>query len=411
VIDIFITDIKGLVQVRDHRSTPLSGSEMAELPVIENAYLMIEGDRIAGFGSMHDIPAVASRQYISAKGRFVFPSFVDSHTHLIFPSWREDEFVMKINGASYAEIASRGGGILNSARKLARTSEDDLFHMALQRVGEISSTGTGAVEIKSGYGLSLTEELKMLRVVRRLKSAVPLQIRSTFLGAHAVPSGKTKDQYVSEIIDDMIPVIAKEGLADYIDVFCEKGFFSYEDTLKIVEAGKKAGMKPRIHANQLHNSGGVQAGVKCGAISVDHLESIGEEEIRILAASNVIATALPGAAFFLNLNMPPARELMKNNVPLVLASDFNPGSSPSGNMPLMVSLACIRMKMTPEEAINAATFNAACALEIQQDFGSITIGKIASLFMTSPMPSLSFMPYAYGSQLVEKVILRGKVVS
>jgi imidazolonepropionase len=281
----------------------------------------------------------------------------------------------------------------------------------LQRVGEISSTGTGAVEIKSGYGLSLTEELKMLRVVRRLKAAVPLQIRSTFLGAHAVPSGKTKDQYVSEIIDDMIPVIAKEGLADYIDVFCEKGFFTYEDTLKIVEAGKKAGMKPRIHANQLHNSGGVQAGVKCGAISVDHLESIGEEEIRLLAASNVIATALPGAAFFLNLNMPPARELMKNNVPLVLASDFNPGSSPSGNMPLMVSLACIRMKMTPEEAINAVTFNAACALEIQQDFGSIAIGKIASLFMTSPMPSLSFMPYAYGSQLVEKVILRGKVVS
>lgn len=411
VTDIFITNIKGLVQVRENRSAPLSGVEMSQLPVLENAFLMIENGRISGFGRMDDIPADASKQYIDATGCFVFPAFVDSHTHLIFPASREDEFVMKIRGANYAEIAARGGGILNSARKLAGTSEDELFDSALTRMKEIALTGTGAVEIKSGYGLSLEGELKMLRVARRLKEAGPLAVKTTFLGAHAVPSGKNKETYIREIIDEMIPAIAAERLADYIDVFCEEGFFSPAETERIVQAGKAAGMKPRLHANQLHRSGGVQAGVKTGAISVDHLENIGEEEIRALAGSNVMATALPGAAFFLNLEMPPARKLIENNIPLVIASDYNPGSSPTGNMPLMISLACIRMKITPEEAINAATFNAACALELQQDYGSIAVGKVASVFITKQIPSLAYFPYAFGGSLIRKVILRGAEIA
>jgi imidazolonepropionase len=410
VFDFFIVNIKGLVQVREKRLLPLRGPEMAALPVIENAYMLISDGRIAGFGSMNDIPAAAAKKFIDAKGRFVFPSFVDSHTHLIFPASREEEFVMKIKGASYQEIAAKGGGILNSARKLAQVSEDELYECSLRRIGEIIRSGTGAVEIKSGYGLSLDAELKMLRVAKRLKQTVPVAIKTTFLGAHAVPEGKTKKDYVREIIDEMIPAVAAENLADYVDVFCETGFFDPEETERIVEAGKTAGMKPRIHANQLSRSGGVEVGIKTGAVSVDHLENIGEEQVRALANSNTLATTLPGAAFFLNLNMPPARTLIENNVPIVIASDFNPGSSPSGNMPLMVSLACIRMKLTPEEAINAATFNGACALELQNDYGSISEGKIASIFITYPMPSIAYLPYSYGSSLIEKVILQGKEV-
>lgn len=405
--DICITNIKGLVQVRDDRVAPLSGAEMSQLPVLENAFLMIENGRISGLGRMDEIPADASKKYIDATGCYVFPAFVDSHTHLIYPASREDEFVMKIRGAGYAEIAAKGGGILNSARRLASSSEDELFEKAMVRIREIASTGTGAVEIKSGYGLSLDGELKMLRVARRLRESGLLAVKTTFLGAHAVPSGKNKDTYVREIIDEMIPAIAAEKLADYIDVFCEVGFFSPDDTERIVEAGKASGMKPRLHANQLHRSGGVQVGVKTGAISVDHLENIGEDEIRALAGSNVMATALPGAAFFLNLEMPPARKLIENNIPLVIASDYNPGSSPTGNMPLMISLACIRMKMTPEEAINAATFNAACALELQQEYGSIAVGKVASVFITKQIPSLAYFPYAFGGALIKTVILRG----
>jgi imidazolonepropionase len=408
VTDIFITNIKGLVQVRDNRTSPLSGKEMAHLPVIENAFLMIENGRIEHFGSMNDIPSAASRKYLDATGAYVFPTFVDSHTHLIFPASREEEFVMKIKGAGYSEIAANGGGILNSARKLANTSEDELFDKALLRIKEIARTGTGAVEIKSGYGLSLEGELKMLRVAKRLKDSGPLTIKTTFLGAHAVPEGIKKDVYIGTIINEMIPAIAAEKLADYIDVFCEEGFFSPGETERIVEAGKAAGMKPRLHANQLHRSGGVQVGVKTGAISVDHLENIGDEEISALAKSKVIATALPGAAFFLNLDMPPARKLIDNNIPLVIASDYNPGSSPSGNMPLMISLACIRMKITPEEAINAATYNAACALELQKDYGSIAVGKVASIFITVPMPSMAYFPYAFGSSLIKKVIIKGE---
>lgn len=405
--DIFITNIKGLVQVREKQLAPLSGAEMSHLPVLENAYLTIENGLISGFGKMSDIPADTSKKYLDVTGSYVFPSFVDSHTHLIFPASREEEFVMKIRGAGYAEIAAKGGGILNSARKLAVTSEDELFESAMVRMKEIASTGTGAVEIKSGYGLSLAGELKMLRVARRLKETCLLAVKTTFLGAHAVPADRTKDSYMKEIIQEMIPAIAAENLADYIDVFCEQGFFSADEAERIIEAGKAAGMKPRVHANQLHRSGGVQVGVKTGAISVDHLENIGDDEIQALVGSNVLATALPGAAFFLNLEMPPARKLIENNIPLVIASDYNPGSSPSGNMPLIISLACIRMKITPEEAINAATMNAAFALELQDHYGSIEIGKVASIFITKPIPSLAYFPYAFGGSLIDKVILRG----
>ena len=408
--DYFLTNIKGLVQVRDLVSDPLRGQEMAVLPIIENAFLAIAGGKIADYGPMTEIYAAKATHFIDATGRFVFPSFVDSHTHLVFPASREDEFVLKIKGASYSEIAASGGGILNSARRVAETSERDLFDNAMRRLNEITSTGTGAVEIKSGYGLSTESELKILRVAKRLRETSPLKIKTTFLGAHAVPQGTRKEEYIREIVERMIPAVAEEGLADYIDAFCEEGFFTPEETEYILRAGMKYGMKPRLHANQLARSGGVQVGVRVGAISVDHLENIGEEEIRELSHSNVIPTALPGAAFFLNLPMPPARRMLDANLPLAIASDYNPGSSPSGNMPLMIALACIRMKITPEEAINAATINTACALELQSEVGSITRGKLANFFITAPMPSIAYLPYSFGSRLVDRVFLNGQEI-
>jgi imidazolonepropionase len=411
VADLLIKNIKGLVQVRENLLSPLRGKSMGDLPFVKDAYITIEGDRISGYGKMSELPSQIFTKTIDATDRFVFPSFIDSHTHLIYPASREDEFVLKIKGATYAAIAASGGGILNSAKKLAITSEDELFETALERIREISKSGTGAVEIKSGYGLSLEGELKMLRVAKRLKECVPLAVRTTFLGAHAVPLQYSKQDYIQLVIREMIPAIAEQKLADYIDVFCEEGFFSPSETELIAEEGKKAGMRPRIHANQLGRSGGVQTGVKVKAITVDHVENIGDEEIHALAKSNVIPTALPGAAFFLNLPMPPARKMLENNLPLVIATDFNPGSSPTGNMPLMISLACIQMKMTPEEAINAATINAAFALELDHDFGSISLGKIASLFITRPMTSIAYLPYAFGSNLIEQVILKGKEIS
>ena len=408
--NLLIINIRGLVQVRPMISGPLRGAEMATLPVIENAFLEIRGERIVNFGPMEEAPQHSGFDVMDANGGFALPCFVDSHTHLIFPASREDEFVLKIKGATYAEIAARGGGILNSARRLAHASEDELFQSAMRRLHEITTTGTGADEIKSGYGLSVEGELKMLRVARRLQRESPLTIRTTFLGAHAVPAGMKKDDYVRVVINEMIPAVAAEGLADYIDVFCEEGFFSQTDTEAILEAGTANGMKGRVHANQLSRSGGVQAGIRAGAVSVDHLENIGEEEIRLLASGNVIATALPGAAFFLNLTMPPARDLINANVPVVIASDYNPGSSPSGNMMLMMSLACIRMRMTPEEAINAATINAACALELQDQLGSIANGKLANVIITRPVPSLAYLPYAFGSPHIAHVIINGNVM-
>ncbi len=409
--DILIRNIQGLVQVRDHSTHVIAGEAMAELPILANAYLALHNGIIQEFGSMADFPSGSKAQTeIDAAGRFVFPSFVDSHTHLVFAASREEEFVMKIKGATYEEIAATGGGILNSAKKLQQTSEAELFERAMVRVKEIIRTGTGAVEIKSGYGLTVKDELKMLRVARRIGKESPLTVKTTFLGAHAVPKETTKDKYIALILKEMIPAVAEEKLADYIDVFCEQGFFTPDETGRIIEEGKKFGMKPRIHANQLHRSGGVQVGVKTNALSVDHLENIGDEEIESLKASSVIPTTLPGAAFFLGLPFPPARKMMEAGLPLAIASDYNPGSSPSGNMSLMVALACIKMKMTPEEAINASTMNTAAALELEASHGSITKGKIANVFITKPMPSVAFLPYAYGSNVIETIILNGKVL-
>jgi imidazolonepropionase len=410
VVDLLLTNIKGLVQVRPLSIKKVAGSAMAELPVISNAYLAISKGLIFSFGIMEEFPAgLQGSQQIDCAGRFVFPSFVDSHTHLVFAASREEEFVMKIKGATYQEIAAAGGGILNSTRKLQALSEEELFERSVARAWEIIKTGTGAVEIKSGYGLTVNDELKMLRVAKRIAQETPLTVKTTFLGAHAVPADTTKEKYIQVIVNEMIPAVAEEKLANYIDVFCEQGFFTTEETEKIVEAGKKVGMKPRLHANQLYNSGGVQVGVKTRALSVDHLENIGEEEISLLKSSDVMPTALPGAAFFLNLPFPPARKMLDAGLPLAIASDYNPGSAPSGNMSQMLSLACIRMKLTPEEAINAATLNTAYALELSDTHGSIGVGKVANVFITKAMPSYSFLPYSFGSQQVDQVILQGKV--
>lgn len=383
---------------------------MSELPILENAFLTITGDRIASYGKMSELKSTEAKETIDASGRFVFPSFVDSHTHLVFAATREEEFVMKIKGATYQEIAAKGGGILNSARKLQNISEDELFERSLPRAFEIIQSGTGTVEIKSGYGLTVKDELKMLRVAKRIGSETPLMVKATFLGAHAVPSGIKKEDYISTILSEMIPAVAEEKLASYIDVFCEDGFFSEAETERIVEEGKRFGLKPRIHANQLNRSGGVQVGVRTNALSVDHLENIGDEEIDLLKGSTTMPTALPGAAFFLGLPFPPARKMLDAGLPLAIASDYNPGSSPSGNMQLMVSLACIKMKMTPEEAFNAATINTASALELSNEVGSITVGKKANLFITKTIPSVAFIPYSFGTSSIDKIILNGEVI-
>jgi len=405
---LLIKNIKGLVQVRDQVVDRVSGAAMSELPVQEDAYLVIDNGNIVDYGSMKLLPELQPKEVIDATGRYILPGFVDSHTHLVFAASREEEFVMKIKGASYADIAAKGGGILNSAKKLQQISEDELFERSIGRAHEIIRSGTVAVEIKSGYGLTTRDEMKMLRVAKRIGRETQLTVKTTFLGAHAVPKETTKTAYVDLILKEMIPAVAEEKLADYIDVFCEEGFFSMDETERIVEAGKRHGMKPRIHANQLHRSGGVQVGIKTGALSVDHLENIAQEEIDLLRNTNVMPTALPGAAFFLGLPFPPARQMIDGGLPIAIATDFNPGSSPTGNMPLMLSLACIKMKMTPEEAINAATINTAAALELQSSYGTITRGKVGSVLITKPMPSIPFMSYAFGSSLIETVILKGQ---
>jgi imidazolonepropionase len=409
--DILITHIKGLVQVRDRAIEKVRGKEMSHLPILQNAFLIISGGLIHSFGLMSDLSSeIKAQSIIDATGRFVFPSFVDSHTHLVFAASREEEFVMKLKGATYEDIAASGGGILNSAKKLQLLTEEELFERSVSRAWEIIQSGTGSVEIKSGYGLTTEDELKMLRVAKRIGRETPLTVRSTFLGAHAVPREKTKEQYITEVVDKMIPAVAAEKLAEYIDVFCETGFFSMDETEKIVEAGKKYGLVPRIHANQLSRSGGVQVGVKTGAISVDHLENMGDEEIALLNKSETMPVALPGAAFFLNLPFTPARRIIDAGLPLAIASDYNPGSAPSGNMPLMVSIACIKMRMTPEEAINAATINTAYTLGLSQTHGTITIGKIANLFITQPISSVASLPYNFGNNPVARVILNGKII-
>lgn len=406
-----IYNIKQLVNVRESWSL-LRGKDLSHLPCIEDAYLILEGERIAAYGEMKDFPYAINnfRQRHDANGKLVLPTWCDSHTHLVFAGSREEEFVDKLKGLGYADIAARGGGILNSARKVAETSEDELFAQASKRLQEVISLGTGAIEIKSGYGLSVEGELKMLRVIKRLKKALPLPIKATFLGAHAYPANFKEDHesYIRQIIDEMLPVIGREGLADYVDVFCEKGFFSPGETETICLAGKDWGLKPKLHVNQLNSVGGIEAGLKLGAVSLDHLESLSGEEIHLLAnAQNTVCTLLPTAAFFLRMNYQPARKLIENGCAVALASDFNPGSSPSGNMGFVVALSCIQMRMLPEEAINAATLNGAYAMELSAEVGSISVGKLANLIITKPVPSFNSLPYSFGSSLIERVVLRG----
>ena len=409
-MDLLIKNIKGLVQVRDRPPKKVCGSEMAELPVTGNAWLIANNGKIVEYGLMEDLPVAEASEIIDASGRFVMPCFIDSHTHLVFAASRENEFVDKLHGLSYEEIAHRGGGILNSAIKLQQTSEEVLFQKSLERAYEIIGFGTAAVEIKSGYGLTVEDELKMLRVARRIGNETPLIVKTTFLGAHAIPKGRDRNDYIREVMEVMIPRVAEEHLADYCDVFCEKGFFTPEETEMIIERGKKYGMTPKIHANQLHNSGGVQAGVKMGALSVDHLESMGEKEIEVLQGSATMATMLPGAAFFLSSVYPPARRMIESGLAVSIATDYNPGSAPCGKMSFMISLACIKMKMTPQEALNAATINAAYAMGITDVLGTITPGKDASFIITKKIPSIEFIPYAFGSDIIDQVIIKGKTM-
>ena len=411
-----ILNIKQLVQTELSPRKWVAGKDMARLGILENAYLLVEEDKIAGFGKMEDLDREAVYaggdivKEIDATGRLVMPSYCDSHTHLVYAGSREIEYIDKIRGLSYEEIAKRGGGILNSCERIRKASEEELFDAAYDRIQEIAGFGTGAVEIKSGYGLDTESELKMLRVIRRLKAETPLLIKSTFLGAHAVPleyKGR-QTEYVNLIINEMIPMVAAEELADYIDVFCDKGFFTVEDTDRMLNAGMKYGLRAKIHANELDYSGGVQVGVKYNAISVDHLECMGEEEIACLLESETMPTVLPGAAFFLNMPYSPVRKMIQAGLPVALASDYNPGSSPSGNMKFIMSLGCINYKMLPEEVINATTLNSAYAMGVEEEAGSIAVGKLANFYITTPISGIEYLPYAYTADLIEAIFLKGE---
>lgn len=404
-----IANIKKLVQVESETESKdkVFGHEMDTLPCIENAFLIFDNGLIQSFGKMVDLAEQQFDKTINAKGKMVLPTYIDSHTHLVHAASREDEFVMRIKGMSYAEVAAAGGGILNSAKKMAAISEDELFDISVPKLEEAIANGTGAIEIKSGYGLNTEAELKMLRVIRRLKELNRIPIKASFLAAHAYPLEYKENHqaYLNLIINEMLPRVAEEGLADYIDAFCEQGFFSVEETAQVLEAGAKYNLIPKIHANQLHNSGGIQVGVKYNAISVDHLESLGEAEIKCLQNSNTLPVLLPGAAFFLAMNYQPARKLIDSNLPVVVASDYNPGSCPSSNMNFMMSLACTQLKMTPNEAINSVTLNGAASLGMQKELGSIKVGKKASLIITKEIPSLEYIPYNYAHDNIQQVIV------
>ena len=413
---MLIINIKELCGIVEDGSLWKAGSAMSKVKRIKNAYLYIKGSKIADYGEMkspkYQEYLAKEKKVVDAKGGLVLPAFCDSHTHLVYANSREMEFCDKIRGLSYEEIAKRGGGILNSAKATAAASEDELYESAMQRLDEIMHMGTGAVEIKSGYGLTTKSELKLLRVIRRLKENSPMTIKSNFLGAHGIPMeyrGHQED-YVDLVINEMIPLVAAEDLADFIDVFCDKGFFTVEDTERILMAGIKYGMRPKIHANEMAVSGGVQVGVKYGAISVDHLEQMGKEEIEVLKGSDTMPTVLPGCAFFLNLPLSPVRDMINAGLPVAMASDFNPGTSPSGNMQFVLSCACIRYRMTPEEALNATTLNTAYAMDVAHELGSITKGKIANVIITKPMTQLEFMPYYYGANKVAKMVIKGKLM-
>ena len=408
-----IINIKELLQVRDSSILKVSGAEMAVLPTIKNAYLTLKNGVISDFGFMEDLPNVNPEKCIDADGKMVLPSWCDSHTHIVYAGNREQEFVDRINGLTYEEIANRGGGILNSAKKLNETSVEEIYQQSKARLEEVMGLGTGAVEIKSGYGLTVDGELKMLRVIQRLSQNYPITIKATFLGAHAFPSEYAKNHqgYIDLIINKMLPEIAENKLADFIDVFCETGYFTVEETQQIMEAGIKFGLKPKIHVNQFNSIGGIQAGVKYNALSVDHLEIMKPEDIEALKNTETMPVALPSCSYFLSIPYTPAREMIAAGLPIALASDYNPGSTPSGNMNFVVATACIKMKMTPEEAINAATINGAYAMGISETHGSITIGKKANLIITKPIHSYYQLPYAFGSNLIDTVLIEGEIIS
>jgi imidazolonepropionase len=413
---ILILNIRGLLLATEQYKTPVKGKAMQSLPVMENAWLLLSNGVIEDYGSMTILDEKLNQKTglirLDADGKFVFPSFCDSHTHLVFAGSREREFVDKIKGATYEEIARRGGGILNSAKRVIKASEEELYLASLSRVNEVIGKGTGAIEIKSGYGLTTEAEIKMLRTIKRLKHECPIQIKSTFLGAHAIPEDykADPDAYVELVINEMIPLVATENLADYIDVFCDTGFFTIQQTERILMAGMKYGLRAKLHSNQLTNSGGVQVGVKYNALSVDHLENIDDEEIQCLLESETIPALLPGAVFFLHSSLPPVRRMLAAGLPIAIASDFNPGSSPSGNMKLMLSFACILLNMLPAEAIHAATINGAFAMGLEDVAGTISRGKIGNVFITKEIPSLDFFPYAYGSDLIDTIILNGRII-
>jgi imidazolonepropionase len=409
---IVIINIKELIQVRENDILKVSGAEMKELPTIKNAYLLIENDRIAEYGEMKNCPSINIDTTIDARGKMVLPTWCDSHTHIVYAGNREQEFVDRINGMSYEEIANRGGGILNSVKKINETSEEELYNQSKNRLEEVMKLGTGAIEIKSGYGLSFEGELRMLRVIKKLKANYPIEIKATFLGAHAFPKEYKENHqgYIDSIINEMLPTIANEKLADFIDVFCESGYFSVTETEQIMIAGNKFGLKSKIHVNQFNAIGGVKAAVENRALSVDHLEIMNDEDIEILKNTETMPVALPGCSYFLGIPYTPARNIIEAGLPLALASDFNPGSCPSGNMNFVVSTACIKMKMTPEEAINAATINGAFAMDVSKTHGSISVGKKANLIITKPLNSIYELPYAYGSNLIDLVIIDGKMV-
>ena len=409
---LLFSNIKELLQVREEKILKVSGAEMKELPTIKDAWLLVEDDKIEGYGSMDNPPDIDVDEKIDASGKIILPSWCDSHTHIVYAGNREQEFADRINGLSYEEIANRGGGILNSAKTLQETPEEEVYKQSAKRLEEVIKLGTGAVEIKSGYGLTEEAELKMLRVVKMLRENYDLPIKSTFLGAHAIPKDykERPAEYMDLVINTILPKVAEQGLAEYIDIFCEKGYFTVEDTHKLLSAAKKYGLKPKIHVNQFNAIGGVKAGVEHNALSVDHLEVMNDEDIAVLKGTGTMPVALPSCSLFLSIPYTPARKIMEAGLPLALATDFNPGSTPSGNMNLVVSLACMKMKMTPEEAINAATINGAYAMELSKTHGSITKGKQANLIVTKEIPSYTFLPYAFGTNSIEAVYVNGKLV-
>ncbi|NUM50443.1 MAG: imidazolonepropionase [Flavobacteriales bacterium] len=413
---ILIKNIKELFQVREVCITRLSAAEMSNMPSIKNAWLATENGIIVGYGAMGEWTGITDwtdLTVIDAEEKFVFPSFCDSHTHLIYASSRENEFEYRIKGLSYEQIAEKGGGILNSANKLRTSNEDDLFNSAMQRINAIIKTGTGAVEIKSGYGLDVDSELKMLRVIKRIKEQSPITVKTTLLAAHAIPNEykNNRKAYIKLITDTLIPLVKEECLADFIDVFCERNYFTPEETREIIFSGNEAGLRAKIHVNQFSSNGGIQVAVKENALSVDHLEVMHEKDFSVLKNVNTIPCLLPSCSFFIGIPYAPAQNLLHNNIPFALATDYNPGSSPSGSMPFVISLACIKMKLTPEQAINAATLNGAYAMNTENETGSITIGKKANLFITKPLSSLAYLPYAFTENYIDTIILNGKIVN